>query len=155
MSVSRIRAEYRRARRSLRLAQDELDGAVEDLADALGDLDTTQAVLLQATLDQLEELCGRLAQKVANLGLELDDAREERQQRRREAWQEVRAALARFGPSVLDVLRDVLEIQSAPRGDRLARAVQSLLDHAEIPLSEAEIEHVTALADQIVGALDG
>lgn len=155
MSVQRIRAEYRRQRRTLRMAQDELDEAIEDLADAVGDGEGTEAVLLASALEQLQNIVQRLQDKLAQTGLRLDDAREERQKRRREAWQDVRAALQRFGPALLDVLGDVLAIQAAPREERLAQAVSSLLDHSDIPLTEQQIDSVALLADQIVGALDG
>ena len=155
MSVQRIRAEYRRQRCSLRMAQDELDEAIEDLAEAVGDGEGTEAVLLASALEQLQNIVQRLQDKLAQTGLRLDDAREERQKRRREAWQDVRAALQRFGPALLDVLGDVLAIQAAPREERLAQAVASLLDHSDIPLTEQQIDSVSLLADQIVGALDG
>ena len=154
MSVPRIRAEYRRARRSLRLVQHTYDETIEELGDALSELDGTETADLLAGLDRLESEQVKLSGYVSQLGIRLDDAREERKIRRREAWGDVRSALQRFGRPLLEVVGDVLEIAESDRGERLSVAVGGILRHSGIPLDETQIETVTALSERIVEALE-
>lgn len=152
-SVTRLRAEYRRARRTLRTIQETYDETIEELGDALSDLDGTEAIGLLAGLDRLEGEQRKVAGYVSALGIQLDDAREERKQSRREAWSSVRAALDRFGRPLLEVVGDVLEIAADRPDERISVAVGGILRHSGIPLGEEQIEIVTDLGRQIVEAL--
>ena len=54
-SVSRLRSEYRRARRSLRTVQETYDETIEELGDALSDMQGAEALGILAGLDRLED----------------------------------------------------------------------------------------------------
>lgn len=151
--VSRMRQHYRRHRRAAERISEAHTEACEELADVLEARESDQVAELIAGLDRLEaEMLGADA-KMCLAAVRLDDAIEERKQKRRDAWGKVRLAIRQFGPAVLDVLRSVLELSEADRPERLSVAVRSILDHTQIPLTEDQIGTVTQLADQIVEAL--
>ncbi|MGA0416911.1 MAG: hypothetical protein ACO3O1_04665 [Ilumatobacteraceae bacterium] len=88
---------------------------------------------------------------MVRLDEELEELIEERRAKRREAWEEVRRSLERFGPSILDVLADVFMVASSPREERIGLAAQALLDHVQIEIDPGD---VTTLAERIVDALE-
>ena len=152
-SVSRLRSEYRRARRSLRTVQETYDETIEELGDALSDMQGAEALGILTGLYRLEDEQRKLRGYVQSIGILLDDARMERKQSRREAWSDVRSALQRFGRPLLEVVGDVLEIASDQPDERISVAVGGILRHSGIPLGEEQIEIVTDLGRQIVEAL--
>ena len=151
--VSRLRMEYRRFRRTSQRIQDAHTEAVEELADVLEAREAGEVSALIVGLDRMDEELMAADARLALAAVRLDDAIEDRKDKRREAWGKVRIALRQFGPAILDVVRDVLELASVDRPERLSVAVRSILEHTDIPLDEEQIGTVTELADRIVEAL--
>lgn len=133
--------------------QETYDETIEELGDALSELQGAEALGILTGLDRLEDEQRKLRGYVQSIGILLDDAREERKQSRREAWRDVRSALQRFGRPLLEVVGDVLEIASDKPDERISVAVGGILRHSGIPLGEEQIEIVTDLGRQIVEAL--
>jgi len=149
--VSRARADLRRARRGLRKLEEEQSDLIDDLGDSLADLDLDGLDQVQKTLDRIDRHIERERSRIGELDDQLAALIEARQEKRREAWEDVREALRRFGPAVLDVLGDVVLIASSPRERRIELAAGALLEHADIPIDAGDI---TRLAERIVEALE-
>lgn len=149
--VSRARADLRRARRRVRKLEEDQGDLLEDLTDSLADLDVETVAAVGGGLDRIERHLGFERARVVRLDEELEELIEERRAKRREAWEEVRRSLERFGPSILDVLADVFLVASTPREERIGVAAQALLDHVQIEIDPAD---VTILAERIVDALE-
>ena len=149
--VSRARADLRRARRRVRKLEEDQGDLLEDLTDSLADLDVETVAAVGGGLDRIERHLGFERARVVRLDEELEELIEERRAKRREAWEEVRRSLERFGPSILDVLADVFMVASSPREERIGLAAQALLDHVQIEIDPGD---VTTLAERIVDALE-
>lgn len=149
--VSRARADLRRARRGLRKLEEEQSDLIDDLGDSLADLDLDGLDQVQRTLDRIDRHIERERSRIGELDDQLEALIEERAEKRREAWEDVRSALARFGPSLLDIVGDVVVVASSPREKRIEIASRALLDHVQIAIDPGD---VTALAEAVVSALE-
>ena len=150
-AVSRARGELRRARRRVRRLEEEQVEALEEVAELIEAVDVDELRAIESALSHLERALQLERARVMRLDDALEVAIDLRKEKRREAWEDVLAALRRFGPSVLDVVGDVVLVASSPKEDRIALATTALLDHADIPIEPAEI---TRLAERIVEALE-
>jgi len=150
-AVSRARSDLRRARRQVRKLEEEHQEALEELADGLSDLDVEGVATVLRGFDVIERTIARERERLMALENELDIAIAARKEKRREAWEEVRQALNKFGPSVLDVVGDVVLIATSPRAERVELATRTLLEHVDIPIPKSD---VARLAERIVDALD-
>ena len=149
--VSRARADLRRARRAVRKLEEEQGELIEDLADTMAELDLESLATIQAGLDRIERHIGFERARVIRLDEELEELVEQRREKRREAWEDVRHALRQFGPSVLDVVGDIVLVAASPREERIALASKTLLEHVDIPIPPRD---VARLAERIVEALE-
>jgi chromosome segregation ATPase len=149
--VSRARADLRRARRGLRKLEEEQSDLIDDLGDSLADLDLDGLDQVQKTLDRIDRHIERERSRIGELDDQLEALIEARAEKRREAWEDVRSALARFGPSLLDIVGDVVMVASSPREKRIEIASRALLDHVQIAIDPGD---VTALAEAVVSALE-
>ena len=150
-AVSRARAELRRARRRVRRLEEEQMEAIEEVSELIEAVDVDELRAIESGLAHIERALDLERKRVIRLDDGLEVAIELRKEKRREAWEDVRAALRRFGPSVLDVVQDVVLVATSPREDRIALATTALLDHADLPIPPGE---VTRLAKRIVDALE-
>lgn len=150
-AVSRARADLRRARRAVRKLEEEHAEVLEDLADGMGDLDADGVSSILRGLDTFERTLATERERLIGLENELEIAMAARREKRRDAWEDVRAALRRFGPSIVDVLGDVAQVLASPRDQRILIASEALLEHANIDIAAAD---VASLAERIVDALE-
>ena len=131
--------------------EEEQTDLIEELAELAEDVAVEELRIVDDALARLQRTIELERMRVVRLDDALDVAIKVRRERRREAWEDVREALRRFGPSVLDVVGDVVLISSAPKAERIALATTALLDHVDIPIPPGDI---TRLAERIVEALE-
>jgi len=135
----------------LRKLEEEQSDLIDDLGDSLADLDLDGLDQVQRTLDRIDRHIERERSRIGELDDQLEALIEARAEKRREAWEDVRSALARFGPSLLDIVGDVVMVASSPREERIEIASRALLDHVQIAIDPGD---VTALAEAVVSALE-
>jgi hypothetical protein len=133
-----------------RLEEEQIE-AIEEVSELIEAVDVDELRAIESGLAHIERALDLERKRVIRLDDGLEVAIELRREKRREAWEDVRAALRRFGPSVLDVVQDVVLVATSPREERIALATTALLDHAELPIPPGE---VTRLAKRIVDALE-
>ena len=150
-SVSRARSDLRRARRLVRKIEEEYAEVIEELGESLVEMDSASVSQSLAGMNRLEKALSSNRSRLFALEDALELAIAERREKRKEAWEEVREALRRFGPGILEVVGDVSEVINAPRADRITLATEALLAHANIAIDPADI---TPLAKRIVDALE-
>ncbi len=72
-----------------------------------------------------------------------------RREKANNTWGDVRDAIVKWGPAVVDVIQ---QIAGAPRVDRPFAAARAILDHADIALTEAGQPEVSDLARVLAAA---
>ena len=123
-----LRRDLRHARRALRAARVDLEEP--------------------EVIGEIEDTCDDLEKRI-------EYRRGERKERRRQFWSEDFPAWIReFGPAILDVVVSVAQVAAADRADRVGVAIEAIVDHAGIPLDDAESADVAKVANRIVDALE-